>query len=133
MFDELAPWLDSCDDDHSQAEWALALWAIAAGDTIQELFIALEQCLDLLPNRRRRAVRIAALRLGEAGLLAERSVTATTASGLLAEMPAARAGRAVTQRSPEWVAPAAVQERGPLAGVARTARWLKVDQAPRYR
>ncbi|YCK38239.1 hypothetical protein ACNF49_30575 [Actinomadura sp. ATCC 39365] len=130
-------WLLRCsprsDDDHSQAEWALALWAIAAGDTIEELFIELEQCLDRLPSRRRRALRIAALRLGEAGLLAERSVTATTATGLLAEMLVARAGRAVTQSSSEWVAPAAVQEREPLASVARTARWLKVDQASRYR
>ena len=87
--------LKVCDDDHSQAEWALALWAIAAGDTIDELLTDFKQRLDLLPVRWRRVIRIAALRLGEAGLLAGRPVTATTAtSGLLAEMLDARAGRA---------------------------------------
>ncbi|MFC5813610.1 hypothetical protein [Nonomuraea harbinensis] len=126
--------LKVCGDDHSQAEWALALWAIAAGETIDELFTELEQLVDLLPVRRRRAIRIVALRLGDAGLLTERPVTSTpSTSDLLAEMLAARTGHAPAVCSPEWAVPAAINDRWPLAGVARTAKWLKVDQAPQYR
>ncbi|WP_219826072.1 NACHT domain-containing protein [Nonomuraea typhae] len=123
--------LGVCDDDLSQAEWVLALWGVAGGQVIDELFPELEQLLVRLPARLAYALRIAALRLGTAGFLLHRTVTVTSNNDLLTELLAARHGVQLPVRSrPKHFK---IEQPEPLAGVARRERWLKVDQAPNYR
>lgn len=126
--------LKVCDDDLSQAEWAFALWGIAEGHTIDELFPELEQRLNLLPVRLRQAFRIAARRLGDAGFLSKRTVTATATNDLLSELLATRHTlKASVVSNPKSLVRLTVEQPEPLACVARREKWLKVDQAPMYR
>jgi hypothetical protein len=122
-----------CDDDLGKAEWAFALWAVAEGHVIEELFPELQQLLDRLPARLQRAMRIASLRLGQFGFLTGRPVSRTSTTELVAQMLAARgANPPTTVRSTASNRPAHGQPI-PLAAVARSAKWLKVDRTPTYR
>lgn len=132
------PWwrtqLAGCHDDLSKAEWALAAWGVAEGPVLDTLLTDLDQVLHELPDRRRRPLRIAALRLGRAGLLAKRKVTAPAATTeLLAELISARQPRTVDRPPPAASSGPIGKPLPALAAVARTGRWLQVDRAPRYR
>ena len=120
-------------DNLGRAEWALALWGIAEGPVIDELFGELAQVIGQLPARLQRALKISARRLSESGYLDRRIVTAEGATGLLAEMAAFRHAK---PRVPRKTAPASAQaveaEPKPLATAARRAKWLKVDQVAVY-
>lgn len=126
--------LAACQDDLARAEWALALWAVADGQVIDELFDELTRVVDQIPLRLQRALRIAAQRLAESGFLRRRVIATESASGILAELLAAReAGPSTPSRAvpkPSHVVDAAPK---PLAVVARRAKWLKVDQVATYR
>lgn len=126
--------LAACQDDLARAEWALALWAVADGQVIDELFDELTRVVDQIPLRLQRALRIAAQRLAESGFLHRRVIATESASGILAELLAAReAGPSTPSRAvpkPSHVVDAAPK---PLAVVARRAKWLKVDQVATYR
>ena len=124
----------SCQDDLSLAEWALALWAVAAGHVIDDLFDDLVQAYESTSPRLQRALRIAAQRLGASGILERRMVTTTGVPGDLAEL--------VATRSPQAQPPAVSVTRAlgspeatprSLAEVAHREKWLKVDQTPIYR
>ena len=126
--------LSECEDELGRAEWALALWAVAEGDVIAELFSKLAQVIEQTSAPLQRALQLAARRLAESGFLDHRIITAEGATGVLAEMLAIRNA---DQATPSRIAsePSHVPEPTPkpLAAVARRAKWLKVDQVATYR
>lgn len=78
-----------------------------------------------------RALLIASERLSGSGCLAPRNVASRDVTGILAEMLASRN----KPRPRTWrpVERADEPQQEPLAQVARTAKWLKVDQVAAYR
>ncbi len=127
--------LANCDDDLATAEWALALWAVADGQVIDTLMDQLDEAVERLPTRLRRAVYIAAQRLGESGFLATRAVTANPASRVVVEMLQARRVEQTPTRQNAASPPRTTTDIAPkpLATVTRRAKWLKVDQVAIYR
>lgn len=127
--------LRACEDDLARAEWVLALWAIAEGHVIDELFSELNKAIEQTSTRLQHALQIAARRLSDSGFLLHRRITTTdTATGILAEMLAIRNAKPTTPRraDPESLHVVEVAPK-PLATVARRAKWLKVDQVATYR
>jgi hypothetical protein len=126
--------LSACEDEPGRAEWALALWAIAEGHVIDELFSELAKAIERTSAPLQRALQIAAQRLSESSFLDGRIVTTDSATGLLAEMLAIRnADPATPRRSASESSHVAEATPKPLAAVARQAKWLKVDQLATYR
>lgn len=127
--------LANCHDDLATAEWALALWAVADGQVIDTLMEELNEAIERLPIRLRRAFCIAARRLGESGFLDRRVVTADPGTGVVVDMLQARGvGRPTkTQNAAPVARPTTDVAPKPLATVARRAKWLKVDQVATYR
>ncbi len=123
--------LHACEDDLGHAEWALALWAVAEGNVIDELFNELARTIERTSEPFQRALLIASRRLSGSGCLDQREVAADSATGVLAEMLASRN----TPRTVNWPPSRRADEPSPkpLAGVARRAKWLKVDQVAAYR
>lgn len=126
--DDSAWWLErltECTDDLSQAEWALAVEALASGND-NELHKEREKVVNSLPERLQRALRSAEHRMQNAHQdLVDDSITSSPGT-----MPGNRAGggpgaTTTSQRPPK--APEA------LAAVARREKWLKVDQVDVYR
>lgn len=110
-----------CHDDLAQAEWALALWAVADGSVMTDLLPTWQATLNGLPERRQRPYRTASERLGRSGFLGPRpplddSTTRQSTTGAIELTVAFGAGQ------PQ-----------PLAAVARRQKWLKVDQMAVYR
>lgn len=126
--------LAACHDELAYAEWALALWAVADGQVIDELLDELRRVVEQTPPRLQRALQIAARRLALSGLLHHRPVATDDATGTLAEMLAARQA-GPSRRSPAVPRSAPIVDAAskPLAAVARRAKWLKVDQIVTYR
>ena len=125
--------LPAGEDGLGSAEWALALWAIADGPVIDELFSELAQAIGQTPAPLQRAVKISARRLSESGYLDRRIVTAEGATGLLAEMVAFRHAKpTVPRKAALATAQTAEAKPKPLAAAARRAKWLKVDQLATY-
>lgn len=127
--------LDSLDDDLASAEWALALWCVASGPVVTELWMSLESVLIRLPAPRRSTVLRAAEQIGRFGWLNGRPVTAATDDP---ELAALNQLRTTAPRLPERddVVPAsrASSDSVPsLLSVVRGGKWLKVDARPAYR
>ena len=125
--------LSACDDDLAQAEWALALWAVAEGPVIDELYGELTQTIEQIPPRLQRVLGIAAQRMAEAGFLRQRIVAGDGGTGVLAEMLAIRNFGPLTTPRTETESHVVEAAPKPLAAVARRAKWLKVDQVATYR
>ncbi|QDZ14170.1 NACHT domain-containing protein [Humibacter ginsenosidimutans] len=122
--------LTACDDDLARAEWALALWAVADAQVINELDTRIVEVVGQLPDGLRRACRIAARRLAQAGFLAHGPVSTSPDDPLHDwvgrpdgedEIILQQAKAATRDTQPE-----------PLAVVARRKKWLKVDQTATY-
>jgi hypothetical protein len=126
--------LSACEDELGRAEWVLALWAIAEGNVIDELFSELAQAIEQTSAPLQRALQIAAQRVSESGFIDCRIVTADGATGVLAEMLAIRnVGPATPRQTASESSHVAEATPKPLAAVARRAKWLKVDQVATYR
>lgn len=126
--------LPPCEDGLGRAEWALALWAVAEGHVIAELFSELSQVIEQTSAPLQRALQLAARRLAESGFLDHRIVTAEGGTEVLAEMLAIRnADHAAPHRIASEPSHAAEPAPKPLAAVARREKWLKVDQMATYR
>jgi hypothetical protein len=123
--------LVACQDDLAYTEWALALWAIASGPVIDELFGELTRVIEQVTPRYQRAFQIAAQRLGEVGFLDRRPVTSRIDHGVLAVALAARSAERSRASGPE-IRTDGTDIRA-LASVVRRAKWLKVDQIATYR
>lgn len=146
-------------DDLAKAEWVLAIWAIASGPVISELFSDWEHRLEQLPTRRQRAVVSAASRLASWGFLAGRRVSGTATTTIGAEVLSGRvptAPRPAVTPAPTpppprppgagarpqrpgapvrpggGTAPSAVRPPASLSQVAKTGKWLQVDRAALY-
>lgn len=127
--------LDNLDDDLSRAEWALALWCVASGSVITELWSAFEALLDQLPVARRTTVLLAAEQVARYGWLSSRPIVVDTDDPRLIAMTNLRTSAspigeqdcgASAQRDNSIPAPS-------LLSVAREGKWLKVDVRPTYR
>ena len=125
--------LSACEDELARAEWALALWAVAEGHVIDELFNELVQAIEQTSAPIQRVLQIAARRLSESGLLDSRSVTANRTNGVLAEMLDIRNADPATPRQAASESSHIGEATPPLAAVARRVKWLKVDQVATYR
>lgn len=131
-------WLERlavCHDDLARAEWAFALWGVAEGSVILELFETLQATVDRLPPHRQRAFCIAAERLGRSGFLRSRPVIGSSDHALIASMLASREtpDSDLAPHAPARPAIPPADPLQPLAVIARRAKWLKVDQMPVYR
>lgn len=125
--------LPAGEDDLGLAEWALALWAIAEGQVIDELFSELARVIGQTSAPLQRALQVSARRMSESGYLDHRTITADGATGILAEMLASRHAKPATPRQAARAsAHVAEAEPKPLAATARQAKWLKVDQVATY-
>lgn len=123
------------DDDLARAEWALALWCVAAEPVVVKLVPTLESVLSQLPVPRRSTVLRAAERIARHGWLRSRPVTAATSDPDLTALNRLRTPTSPTvERDGDVSAPrdspATVSS---LLSVAREAKWLKVDAKPAYR
>ena len=123
------------DDDLVRAEWALALWCVAAEPVVTELLPTLESVLSQLPVRRRSTVLRAAKRIARYGWLRSRAVTAATGDPELTALNRLRTPTSPTAERDGDVSaprdsPATVSS---LLSVAREGKWLKVDAKPAYR
>lgn len=126
--------LVACQDDLAYAEWAIALWAIASGPVIDELFGELVSVIERVSPRYQRAFQVAAVRLAHAGFLARRTVTSHADTGVLSTVLAARNSELThgpgstahrTQSTDDTKTRA-------LAAVVRRAKWLQVDRVATY-
>lgn len=125
----------SLNDDLAQAEWALALWCVAAEPVVTELLPTLESVLSQLPVPRRSTVLRAAKRIARYGWLGSRPVTAATDDP---ELSALNRLRTPTSPTVERDSDVSVSRDSPatvssLLSVARGGKWLKVDAKPAYR
>lgn len=123
------------DDDLARAEWALALWCVAAEPVVTELLPTLESVLSQLPVSRRSTVLRAAKRIARYGWLRSRPVTAATGDPELTALNRLRTPTSPTAERDGDVSaprdsPATVSS---LLSVARGGKWLKVDAKPAYR
>jgi hypothetical protein len=123
--------------DLATAEWALALWAVAPGPVVAALLEQWEDALEQLPAGRRRALQAAAVRIARSGCLADRPVHAA-ARGRRGE--ALLSVRADTGREPRKGPGSAAgrpaappRDLRPLAAVAKTGQWFKIDSEHAYR
>lgn len=128
--------LNAAEDELARAEWVLALWSVASGRVISDLFTLWEGALNELPTSRRRSVLRAAEQIGRSGWLKNRPVTWNTADGELATLISHRNSvlpkphpEPGSRTQPGSTAPA----QSSLLSVARTDQWLKVDSQPVYR
>ncbi|MGV0796088.1 large ATP-binding protein [Mycolicibacterium elephantis] len=122
------------DDDLGRAEWALALWCVAAGPIVSELLPELTEVLGQLPDRRRRTALRAAEQIARFGWLANRPVIGETTDAELTELNRLRVAARPTKWTTESDDRAGNQLTLPsLLSVARAERWLKVDTAATYR
>lgn len=125
-------------DDLAKAEWSLAVWAMAPGAVITDIFGDWEDAVESLPAERQAVVRAAALRLGAWGFLAPRTVQATPRSEWAEALLASRAGQ--QQNVPPE--PSVPQARRPIPGqpvasnalvaVAKRDKWFLVDKEQGY-
>lgn len=146
--------LNQTTDDLSKAEWTLALWAMASGEVLSNIFTEWEATLNALPPLRRSVVQSAALRLGTWGFLAPRSVRTTPRSEDVRALLDARDGAqpvgAPVPEDPQSPrpsarlpapegrpargasAPASAPRSNALLTVAKHDKWFLVDKAPTY-
>lgn len=127
--------LDALDNDLARAEWTLALWCVASGPVVTELWPSLESVLSQLPAPRRSTVLRAAEQIARYGWLKDRLVTAATDDPELAALNQLRASApSTTDRAGETPASRDSSDSVPsLLSVARGGKWLKVDARPTYR
>lgn len=127
--------LEAIEDQHSRAEWALALWGVASGKVVSDLLPTLERVLsELQPENRQTALR-AAEQITRSGWLFNRRVIGDSLDPELAlllslrrELPPAAARLSTAPTSQDLAAP-----ESSLLAFARPAQWLKVDAQPVYR
>lgn len=128
--------LDALSDDLAKAEWTLALWCVAAGPVITELWSIWEVVLDQLPPRRRSTVMRAAEQIARYGWLNSRPITTVTTenSALLALNELRVVTSSPKQQTDGRPASRVVADAVPaLLSIARERKWLKVDASPTYR
>lgn len=127
--------LDALDSDLARAEWTLALWCVASGPIVTELWPSLESVLSQLPAPRRRTVLRAAEQIARYGWLKDRPVTAATDDPELAALNQLRASAPpTTDRAGETPTSRDSSDSVPsLLSVARDEKWLKIDAKPAYR
>lgn len=120
--------LDALDDDLARAEWVLALWCVASGPVVTELWSSLESVLSRLPAPRRSTILRAAEQIARYGWLKDRPVTAATDDPELAALNQLRASAPSTSdRADETPTLRDSSESVPsLLSVAREGKWLKV-------
>lgn len=120
-----------CKDELSSAEWALALWAIASPEAIEQLRSEWEDSVLSLSAERQRVLLIAAARIGNAGFLRGRQCAGESEHPILDELYDLRRPNA---SEPHDDGP---QRRRrptrPLAAVAREKGWFKIDTVGHYR
>jgi hypothetical protein len=115
-------------DELGLAEWAFALWTVAADNVISTLLGEWESAVRQLSDARSRALRLAIEHLTARGVTTGRPVAARGADLVRALCP-------VERETPARFAPGLYEEPEPdlLAAVARNAKWFKVDAGPTYR
>lgn len=123
-------------DEADVAEWALALWGVAQGSIIDELFDAWTSAVHDLPTSRRRETLLrACATLCDSGWLAKRPVESLSGDPKVQALLERRRGpRGIdsgehSHRTGSSEHPALA----PLIQVARTNEWLKVDGEASYR
>lgn len=128
--------LKTATNDTGEAEWALALWAVASGTVIDSLFSEWEQTVQNVGDERRAVLMRSAAQIAQYGWLRQRRITASSSETALATLielrdPAtASAGR--PRRKASGAAPNSTKQAS-LLSVARSAKWLKVDSVATYR
>lgn len=125
--------LELIDDDLTQAEWALALWATASGAVVSELLPDLAAVLGKLPTSRRRTVLGAAGRIAHFGWLKKRPVTGDTTDTELAALNQLRVSQSAARHEPPLAPGTQATPQPALLSIARAEGWLKVDAQPVYR
>lgn len=119
------------EDDLSKAEWAFALWAVAAGPTIDELLPEWEVTIDALPTGRREVFVDAVSRMNRHHVLCKRP-TKAKATGKLATTFLELRNLQPKNAKPPLTHVNAQEAARPLVDVARDQRWLLVDTVARY-
>ncbi len=127
--------LDALDDDLSRTEWALALWCVASGAVIAELWSEFETLLSQLPTARRDTVLRAAEMIARYGWLIKRPVAVATDDPVLIALnncrtSASSVGEQEVEASAPWDSSTPAFS---LLSVAREEKWMKVDARPTYR
>jgi hypothetical protein len=129
--------LSTTEDDLAKAEWALAIWAVAAGQVVDALFLEWQTIVNALPASRRGVLLDAAGRIARSGSLRTRRVSVTSTNTDVSELIAMRTGaskpikggvvmvarRAATVSASETT----------LLSTARAGGWFKVDSVASYR
>jgi hypothetical protein len=115
-------------DELGLAEWAFALWAVAADKVMSTLIGEWESVVRQLSDARSRALQLAIEHLSARGVTAGQPVAARGADLVHALCT-------VEREIPALSPPAPYEESEPdlLVAVARNAKWFKVDAGPAYR
>lgn len=128
--------LDELGDDLDRAEWVLALWCVASGAVVTELWVEFEALLGQLSTARQATVLRAAEQIARFGWLSKRPVLVTTDD---ARLMALNDLRTTESQGRGEVAEKVHESRSSLTpvpsllSVARADNWLKVDARPTYR
>lgn len=127
--------VDALDDDLSRAEWVLALWCVASGPVVAELWPAFEALFRDLPTARRTTVLRAAEQIARFGWLSKRPVAVASEEPRLIALNDLRARPSTTgEQNGEASSPRDSSTPAPsLLSVSREGKWLKVDAKPSYR
>jgi hypothetical protein len=120
--------------EQALAEWALALWCVAAPQVVVELFTEWERTVLDLPEVRRRPVIDAALRCSAHGWVTKLPSTLSSRQAQVSALLELRNPRATgpEHNSSYTPRPSPVQHQ-PLIEVARDRQWFKVDAVGAYR
>ncbi|NKX92163.1 large ATP-binding protein [Sanguibacter hominis ATCC BAA-789] len=121
------------DDDLARAEWALALWCVASGPVVTELWSSVESVLNELPAPRRSTVLRAAEQIARYGWLKDRPVTTATGDPELAALNELRTSAPSAAERDAVASSDSSETVLSLLSVARGGKWLKVDAKPVYR
>jgi hypothetical protein len=130
--------LNAANDEGSKAEWALALWAVAAGPVIDDLLHEWQQVVDQLTEARRNVLMRSAAQIAQFGCLRKRPVTESsenektkTLIALRVPTPPARTGERPVAEAGRRGLSSGKQED--LLAAARAGKWLQVDSLAVYR
>ena len=121
------------EDDLARAEWAFALWGVASGPVIEELFDEWQGLYNALPPRQRSVVLRASRDLIRSGWVRSRPIEVTTSDDAIRELVDRRHPRGPRPTRHPARRPAITQPvQAPLAQVARDHTWFKVDGVATY-